>query len=156
MTKFYRSLRSYWWKQIRNSLQKKFSTQYKYSKIRAQTTETCQDCQLKKLIWAFCLYRESIYNTWYQAEFSSVFYVFVFFDIPMQKNILHYSSSSSKIKKGEGFFCLKRYTCSFDIIIMYFSTCIRNKSEIRWGSFNQPWNHNQTTILFVFCCDFVV
>ena len=55
------------------------------SKIRAQTTETCQDCQLKKLISAFCLYRESIYNTWYQAEFSSVFYVFVFFDIPMQK-----------------------------------------------------------------------
>ena len=140
---------------------KKFSTKKSFlhnipSKIRAQTTKTCEDCQLKKLISAFCLYRESIYNTWYQAEFSSVFYVFVFFDIPMQKNILHYSSSSSKIKKGEGFFCLKRYTYSFDIIIMYFRTCIRNKSEIRWGSFNQPWNHNQTTILFVFCCDFVV
>ena len=81
---------------------KKFSTKKSFlhnipCKIRAQTTETCEDCQLKKLISAFCLYRESIYNTWYQAEFSSVFYVFVFFDIPMQKK-LHYSSSSSKIK----------------------------------------------------------
>ena len=83
---------------------KKFSTKKSFlhnipSKIRAQTTKTCEDCQLKKLISAFCLYRESIYNTWYQAEFSaSVFYVFVFFDIPMQKKILHYSSTSSKIK----------------------------------------------------------
>ena len=79
------SVRGYWWKEIRNSLPKKSFLHNISSKIRAQTTETCEDCQLKKLISAFCLYRESIYNTWYQAEFSSVFYVFVFFDIPMQK-----------------------------------------------------------------------
>ena len=96
---FYRSLRGYWWKEIRNSLQKKsLLHNILSSKIRAQTTETCEDCQLKKLISAFCLYRESIYNTWYQAEFSSVFYVFVFFDIPMQKKYHIIVSSSSKIK----------------------------------------------------------
>ena len=84
------------------------------SKIRAQTTETCQDCQLKKLISAFCLYLESIYNTWYQAEFSSVFYVFVFFDIPMQKRyyIIEQQFQNQNLSFGnqvEGFFCLKRY-----------------------------------------------
>ena len=138
---------------------KKLSTKKKVfytSKIRAQTTETCEDCQLKKLISAFCLYRESIYNTWYQAEFSSVFYVFVFFDIPMQKKyyIIEQQFQNQNLSfgnQGEGFFCLKRYTHLISLL------CISEHAYVTRVRFDgvRSTNHEITIKLPFYLC-FVV
>ena len=137
---------------------KKFSTKKKVfytSKIRAQTTETCEDCQLKKLISAFCLYRESIYNTWYQAEFSSVFYVFVFFDIPMQKKyiivVVVPKSKSIVWQLGKWLFLSKKYTHLISLL------CISEHAYVTRVRFDgvRSTNHEITIKLPFYLC-FVV